>query len=191
MAYGQTGAGKTFTMVGHTDNYRLRGVIPRAISHIFQEIRLRPDLAVTVRVSYVQIYNEVMSDLLMSLLDCVETQPLSVVEVTQPSGGNTGLLVMPLPSLPQNDSSGGVTVKGLSTRLVHNEEEALNLLFEVCREWVAAQCQCCHPSASLQGETNRAIAAHTLNKSSSRSHCVFTVHLEVRYSPVLQSSQLG
>lgn len=36
---------------------------------------------------------------------------------------------------------------------------------------------------SLQGETNRAIAAHSLNKSSSRSHCVFTIHLEVRDSP--------
>ena len=31
----------------------------------------------------------------------------------------------------------------------------------------------------LQGETNRAIAAHTLNKQSSRSHCIFIVYLEV------------
>lgn len=81
MAYGQTGAGKTFTMTGHTDNYRLRGIIPRAISHIFQEIRLRPDLAVAVRVSYVQIYNEVMRDLLATLPDNREPHPLTVVEV--------------------------------------------------------------------------------------------------------------
>ena len=135
MAYGQTGAGKTFTMVGDTDNYRLRGLIPRAISHIFQEIRLRPDLAVTVRVSYAQIYNEAMSDLLSSLPDWAETHPLTVVEVTQPGEGNAELHVTALPSL-QNDGSKGVTVKGLSMHLVHNEEEALNLLFEVQKEVV-------------------------------------------------------
>ena len=31
----------------------------------------------------------------------------------------------------------------------------------------------------FQGETNRSIAAHQLNKQSSRSHCIFTVYLEV------------
>jgi len=34
MAYGQTGAGKTFTMTGDTSNYRLRGIIPRAIAQV-------------------------------------------------------------------------------------------------------------------------------------------------------------
>ena len=33
----------------------------------------------------------------------------------------------------------------------------------------------------FQGETNRAIAAHSLNRMSSRSHCIFTVYLEVRF----------
>lgn len=32
-----------------------------------------------------------------------------------------------------------------------------------------------------QGETNRAIAAHTLNKMSSRSHCIFTIYMEVNH----------
>ena len=31
MCYGQTGAGKTFTMLGLTNNYKQRGIIPRAI----------------------------------------------------------------------------------------------------------------------------------------------------------------
>ena len=31
----------------------------------------------------------------------------------------------------------------------------------------------------FEGETNRSIAAHSLNKNSSRSHCIFTVHIEV------------
>ncbi|MBD0865943.1 MAG: hypothetical protein GDA36_10270 [Rhodobacteraceae bacterium] len=34
MAYGQTGAGKTFTMAGDTSNYRLRGIIPRTIAQV-------------------------------------------------------------------------------------------------------------------------------------------------------------
>ena len=35
LCYGQTGAGKTFTMTGSTANYKYRGLIPRAISRIF------------------------------------------------------------------------------------------------------------------------------------------------------------
>ena len=83
MAYGQTGAGKTFTMTGHTENYKLRGIIPRAISQVFQEIRTRPDLSVSVRVSFVEIYNEIMSDLLTTLTDG-SAQQLNVVEVSTP-----------------------------------------------------------------------------------------------------------
>lgn len=32
MCYGQTGAGKTFTMNGSTPNFKYRGLIPRAIT---------------------------------------------------------------------------------------------------------------------------------------------------------------
>lgn len=32
----------------------------------------------------------------------------------------------------------------------------------------------------FEGETNRTISEHKLNKNSSRSHSVFTVHLEIR-----------
>ncbi|KAM9593219.1 kinesin-like protein KIF9 isoform 3-T3 [Trichechus inunguis] len=34
------------------------------------------------------------------------------------------------------------------------------------------------PRALQQGETNRIIASHTMNKNSSRSHCIFTIYLE-------------
>ena len=50
MAYGQTGAGKTHTMSGPADNYQLRGVIPRAIAQVFEEVKARQDVAdITVR----------------------------------------------------------------------------------------------------------------------------------------------
>ena len=38
MCYGQTGAGKTYTMTGATENYKDRGIIPRAITQLFREI---------------------------------------------------------------------------------------------------------------------------------------------------------
>lgn len=49
MCYGQTGAGKTFTMCGATENYQHRGMIPRAISQLFKEIEERPEFAITCR----------------------------------------------------------------------------------------------------------------------------------------------
>ncbi|KAL3854393.1 hypothetical protein ACJMK2_013664 [Sinanodonta woodiana] len=140
LCYGQTGAGKTFTMTGATENYRHRGLIPRSITQLFKEIEERPEFGITVRISYLEIYNETMFDLLSTLPDSwsqIDQQSMVITE-----------------------NEDGVYVKGLSCHLVQNEEEALNLLFE--------------------GETNRAIAAHSLNKISSRSHCIFTVYIETR-----------
>jgi kinesin family protein 6/9 len=49
MCYGQTGAGKTFTMTGATENFVNRGVIPRALLHLFREIETRPEQAISIR----------------------------------------------------------------------------------------------------------------------------------------------
>lgn len=49
MCYGQTGAGKTFTMTGSTESYQNRGLIPRAISQLFKEISNRRDCTINVR----------------------------------------------------------------------------------------------------------------------------------------------
>lgn len=68
IAYGQTGTGKTYTMEGFkfdlTDPQR--GMIPRAVEDVFSYIESSDssDLKFMVRVSYVQIYNEIISDLL-------------------------------------------------------------------------------------------------------------------------------
>jgi len=45
LAYGQTGAGKTYTMLGGQQAYKFRGVIPRAISQIFHEVQSKPELS--------------------------------------------------------------------------------------------------------------------------------------------------
>lgn len=49
MAYGQTGAGKTFTITCATESYKERGLVPRALSQLFKEIEERPEFAITVR----------------------------------------------------------------------------------------------------------------------------------------------
>lgn len=39
MCYGQTGAGKTYTMTGGKESYRQRGLIPRSINYLFKEVQ--------------------------------------------------------------------------------------------------------------------------------------------------------
>lgn len=51
MAYGQTGAGKTYTMTGSSGHFDERGVIPRAVSQLFKEIAARPELNISIRYS--------------------------------------------------------------------------------------------------------------------------------------------
>ena len=60
----------------------------------------------------------------------------------------------------QEDSRGGVAIKNLCMVVCSSEEDALNQLFE--------------------GDLNRTVSEHQLNKASSRSHCVFTIHIESR-----------
>ena len=64
MAYGQTGTGKTFTMEGKQDSDSLKGIIPRAIEHIFRSIEGTPDIQFLVRASFLELYNEEIRDLL-------------------------------------------------------------------------------------------------------------------------------
>ncbi|KAM6161083.1 kinesin-like protein KIF9 isoform 1-T1 [Erethizon dorsatum] len=136
MCYGQTGAGKTYTMTGATENYKQRGILPRALQQVFRMIEECPTHAVTVRVSYLEIYNESLFDLLSTLPYVGPSDtPMTIVENPQ-----------------------GIFIKGLSVHLTSQEEDAFRLLFE--------------------GETNRIIAARTLNKNSSRSHCIFTIYVE-------------
>lgn len=66
-AYGQTGTGKTFTMVGPQPvqaDSELRGLIPRAFSHIFDSIKSTSGSRFLLHVSYLEIYNEEIRDLL-------------------------------------------------------------------------------------------------------------------------------
>ena len=65
-AYGQTGSGKTHTMMGAPSSSGQQGIIPRLCNQIFQRIEANdnPNLTFRVEVSYMEIYNEKVKDLL-------------------------------------------------------------------------------------------------------------------------------
>uniref|UniRef100_A0A8C8E6R5 Centromere protein E n=1 Tax=Otus sunia TaxID=257818 RepID=A0A8C8E6R5_9STRI len=69
-AYGQTASGKTYTMMGNEDSV---GIIPKAIQHVFKI----PDREFLLRVSYMEIYNETITDL---LCDIRKKKPLGIRE---------------------------------------------------------------------------------------------------------------
>lgn len=62
-AYGQTGSGKSYTMMGTPDQ---PGLIPRTCEDLFQRIEANeiPNISYNVRVSYFEVYNEHVRDLL-------------------------------------------------------------------------------------------------------------------------------
>lgn len=64
-AYGQTGSGKTFTMDGGADQTQ-SGVIPRTVSLLFNSIKAYTRLGwqYKIYVQFLEIYNEVLYDLL-------------------------------------------------------------------------------------------------------------------------------
>jgi kinesin family protein 6/9 len=153
-AYGQTGSGKTYTLTGGAAKYEDRGLVPRALSMIFEEItkmRASEDARFTVEVSYVEIYMEQGYDLLATTLS----------ERQSGARGYARASEIPLPRIRlMEDEHGHTHTLDLTTRVVADEAEALDLLFI--------------------GDTNRTVAETPLNMASSRSHCVFTVSITRR-----------
>ncbi|NXG17654.1 KIF4 protein, partial [Grallaria varia] len=68
LAYGQTGSGKTYSMGGtytaNEEHEPSMGVIPRVIRLLFEEKQQRQDWEFVLKVSYLEIYNEDILDLL-------------------------------------------------------------------------------------------------------------------------------
>lgn len=111
-AYGQTGSGKTFTITGGPEKYEDRGIIPRVLSHIFNEFKRRSDWSYQAHFSYLEIYNDAGYDLL------------------DPSLEDNAKALEDLPRvILQEDEGGNIHLKNLSAHKATTEEEALNLLF--------------------------------------------------------------
>ncbi|KAE9098976.1 hypothetical protein PF007_g16061 [Phytophthora fragariae] len=112
-AYGQTGSGKTYTM-GNEFAARVgpaeRGVIPRVIDTVFQRVQAssNPEHFV-VKLSYLEILNEEVRDLLASSADT-------------PMFSSSGLSV-------RGDSDRGIVVSGLSEHIVSSVMTSQEAIF--------------------------------------------------------------
>lgn len=108
MAYGITGAGKTFTMLGNAaemENPSQEGVSVMSIKHVFEylEEARGNNLTSVVKMSYLEVYNECLRDLLNPNS---EGQQLTIIE----------------------DPKRGIVVPGLKEHPVDSAQEALKLI---------------------------------------------------------------
>lgn len=111
LAYGQTGAGKTYTMGNEND-----GLIPRCCQDVFDTIDTKCDDAV-VEMSYLEIYNEEIRDLLTS--NDVSTDSTS----NKPSTNGTA------PSLRLREMvNGDVYAEGLTCQRVTSPEQIQQIM---------------------------------------------------------------
>ncbi|KAH9909364.1 kinesin-domain-containing protein [Xylariomycetidae sp. FL2044] len=107
-AYGMTGTGKTFSMQGTASS---PGVIPLAITDIFSYIRETPSREFLLRVSYLEIYNEKIHDLL-----------------SMPTGGGVGGVAAQEEIKLREDSKRGVYATPLKEEIVQSPTQLLRVI---------------------------------------------------------------
>ena len=158
MAYGQTGSGKTYTMGTAADDSEAgidsnAGILPRFIVDAFKRIAsLKETKDVTTTVSFLEVYNENLKDLLVGEDD---SAPLSRNRHSSGgsrsgNGGGHNLTIV-----EGKNGNKSVRVKGLSEVKVTCVEDVLDAL--------------------ARGTQSRTTAATLMNNTSSRSHAVFTL----------------
>ncbi|CAD7695675.1 unnamed protein product [Ostreobium quekettii] len=97
-AYGVTSSGKTHTMMGDADE---PGIVPQAVAQVFDMIENMPSKEFLLRLSMMEIYNEVLNDLL------------------DPTRTNLKI---------RTNSTRGIHVDGLKEEVVLSVEHALSLI---------------------------------------------------------------
>ncbi|KAJ8471978.1 hypothetical protein OPV22_026321 [Ensete ventricosum] len=104
-AYGQTGAGKTYTMCGSSSgSCEELGINHMALNDLFQLSSIREDIKYDIHVQMVEIYNEQVRDLLAE------------------DGANTKLEIM------NCSGNGGLSIPNASMRGVQSTADVLNLM---------------------------------------------------------------
>ncbi|XP_066225047.1 kinesin-like protein KIF21A isoform X6 [Saccopteryx leptura] len=149
-AYGQTGAGKTYTMgTGFDVNIieEEQGIISRAVKHLFKSIEEKKHTAMKsglpppdfkVNAQFLELYNEEVLDLFDTTRDIDAKNKKSNIRIHE-------------------DSTGGIYTVGVTTRTVNTESEMMQCL--------------------KLGALSRTTASTQMNVQSSRSHAIFTIHL--------------
>ena len=145
--------------------------------------------------SYLEIYNEVIYDLLSTLpqnspsaaappastglqvtdvrASCIDVTPTCCAYYSVCIYYTTGWERV---CVCQGANTEASLQRGRSAQLSVWGELALSLLYKIMSVsfW--------NYNYYAQGETNRSISDHALNKNSSRSHCIFTIYIEVSHS---------
>ncbi|XP_068022744.1 kinesin-like protein KIF21A isoform X7 [Melanerpes formicivorus] len=160
-AYGQTGAGKTYTMgTGFDVNIteEEQGIISRAVKHLFRCIEERKQSAIKqglpppdfkVNAQFLELYNEEILDLFDTTRDIDAKNKKSNIKIHE-------------------DSAGGIYTVGVTTRTVNGESEMMQCL--------------------KLGALSRTTASTQMNVQSSRSHAIFTIHLcQTRVCPAFNT----
>ena len=101
-AYGATGTGKTYTMLGNGLNV---GIMIRAIKDLFLLINNKKNKKYIIKISYIEIYNEIIKDLLSN------NNSNSIIEL-------------------RNDPQKGTILQGVELKNVLNENEAFNIILK-------------------------------------------------------------
>jgi hypothetical protein len=189
-AYGQTGAGKTYAMSGPTTNeYSQRGLVTRTISYLFDRSRQLAQFGdnISLRLSVLEIYNEVLIDLLRAdnptTIGSGVAYSSSMAPSKQPqqlraNSAHTSQLASQTQAQDNSaagklnvvDTPSGVMIPSLFVLPLANEEEANSLI--------------------LEAYSNRVVAEHQLNKRSSRSHVLYTIYVtRTRLAPQTAQQQ--
>ncbi|GFH51194.1 hypothetical protein CTEN210_07670 [Chaetoceros tenuissimus] len=167
-AYGQTATGKTHTMTGSTkrrggNGGDDEGIVQLAIRDCFDYIHAQKSETreYLLRVSFMEIYNEVINDLLATpekrqpLMNTVSTTSLHTSANGMPPTANSASAIRIFES--KNE---GVVVRGLKEEIVTDPEQVFALL--------------------AAGEKRRQTGSTGMNKHSSRSHSIFRLIIESR-----------
>ncbi|XP_055215203.1 kinesin-like protein KIF21A isoform X5 [Gorilla gorilla gorilla] len=160
-AYGQTGAGKTYTMGTGFDVNIVEeelGIISRAVKHLFKSIEEKKHIAVKnglpapdfkVNAQFLELYNEEVLDLFDTTRDIDAKSKKSNIRIHE-------------------DSTGGIYTVGVTTRTVNTESEMMQCL--------------------KLGALSRTTASTQMNVQSSRSHAIFTIHVcQTRVCPQIDA----
>ena len=170
-AYGQTSAGKSYTMIGPNGGQdifnRLKddwGILPRASEFLLGYLNEKSDegqLTYEVKASFLQIYNENLYDLLRDTGPMIEEKLLLHEKDKE---HDLRIREVPLPKSRANRGPGGgisneVYVSGLSEFRVQTSEDILRIL--------------------AVGTNNRMTRSTDFNKTSSRSHALLQLTFEI------------